>query len=81
MNRNEILSKLESIIREFTDNEELALTMETTNEDIEEWDSVAHIQIIFELEEAFELQFDAEEIVELNSVEKIINAIERIKGR
>lgn len=76
MSRNEIFEKIKSIFDDFFDGE-ITVDMDTTMENTELWESVSHIQLIFEIEEEFAIQFEAEEIVELNSIKKIINAIER----
>ena len=36
----------------------------------EEWDSVGHMQLIAELEEAFDIMFDTDDIIDLSSYEK-----------
>jgi acyl carrier protein len=41
------------------------------------WNSLAHVQIILELERAFGVTFDADEIAALASVGAIIAALER----
>ena len=43
--------------------------------EIEEWDSLKHITIITELETVFDIQFEPEEIVILDSSEKIVDSI------
>lgn len=45
---------------------------------VPEWDSVAHINIILSLEEAFEVSFDETGIGDLTSVEKIITAVQQL---
>lgn len=37
---------------------------------IEEWDSVGHMQLIAELEDAFDILFDTDDIIDFNSYEK-----------
>lgn len=37
--------------------------------DLEEWDSVAHLGLIAAIEQAFDVRFKAEEIVELTSLD------------
>jgi acyl carrier protein len=76
MNRQEILEKLQEMFREFTSNEQLVLSESATEADIEGWDSVTHIQIIFEIEEEFGIQFPADSIPEMTSVGAIIDVIE-----
>lgn len=76
MSRNEIFEKMKSIFEGFFDGE-ITVTMDTTMENTELWESVSHIQLIFEIEEEFDIQFEAEEIAGLNSVVKIIDSVER----
>ena len=40
------MDKLTEIFREVMDNDEIVLNDETTSEDIEEWDSLSHIELI-----------------------------------
>ncbi len=37
---------------------------------IEAWDSVGHMQLIAALEEAFDIMFDTDDIIDLNSFDK-----------
>lgn len=39
--------------------------------DIDEWDSVAHLDLVASIEHAFEVRFKAEEIVEITSLESL----------
>ena len=39
--------------------------------DIDEWDSVAHLDLLSSIEQAFGLRFRTEEIVELTSLDEI----------
>lgn len=41
MESKEILSKLQDIIRETVDNEDVVITMETVASDVDGWDSLA----------------------------------------
>lgn len=43
---------------------------------IEEWDSLKHMNLILALEEEFGVQFTDEQIVDMVSVEKILQAIQ-----
>lgn len=46
MEKKELTDKLTEIFREVMDNDEIVLNDETTSEDIEEWDSLSHIELI-----------------------------------
>ena len=43
---NEIYERLNSVFREFFDDEEIELDDETTADDIEDWDSLNHITLM-----------------------------------
>ncbi|WP_336962920.1 acyl carrier protein [Chryseobacterium contaminans] len=75
MNNDEILSKLTGIFREELDNDEIVLTRETTAEDIEEWDSLSHIQLIIAVEKGFGIRFTSSEIRSWNDVGEMIDSI------
>jgi acyl carrier protein len=44
---------------------------------IENWDSLNHMNIIFAIEEQLQIRFDDDEIMKLDSVEKIITSLEK----
>ncbi len=75
MERNEVYDKLNAIFREILDNDEIELQDETTANDIEEWTSLTHIQLIVEIEKVFNLRFTSEEILEWNNVGEMVDSI------
>ncbi|SEW40958.1 acyl carrier protein [Chryseobacterium wanjuense] len=75
MDKNEILSKLTTIFHDELDNDEIVLHFETTAEDIEEWDSLSHIQLIVAVEKAFGVRFTSSEIQSWNNVGEMIDCI------
>lgn len=75
MDRNEVLEKLTPIFREQLDNEDIELNAETTAEDIEEWDSLSHIQLIVAIEKSFGIRFTSSEIQSWNNVGEMIDSI------
>lgn len=48
---------------------EADLTAECTVEKMEQWDSIAHITLVGNLEDAFDIMLDADDIIELKSYE------------
>lgn len=62
MNRSEVQSKISQIIRELVEDDSAEINDGTTAEDIEGWDSVAHVKIIVEIESQFGITFAVSEI-------------------
>jgi len=49
--------------------------METSASDIPGWDSVGHLSLASELEQAFEISLDVDELIEMESVREIVRII------
>ena len=49
---------------------------ELAMEDMDEWDSLIHMELIANLEEELGVEFDVDEITEMNTVAKIISIVE-----
>ena len=50
---------------------------EIRQENIDNWDSLRHLNLIVELEDAFDKSFEPEEISEMTSIDNIIEFIEK----
>ena len=59
---------LNLVFRRVFDNETITITDETTADDIEEWDSLAHINLIMEIEAEFDIKFTVDDIMDLKNV-------------
>ncbi|MBO5594789.1 MAG: acyl carrier protein [Prevotella sp.] len=77
MNREEIFSKLNEIFIDVLDLEDdIELTDETSANDIEEWDSLSHIQLIVAIEKAFDIKFTSLEIMKWRNVGEMVSSME-----
>ena len=77
MERSEILTKVQEIFREELELDDLVLTDETTADDVEEWDSLSHVQLVAAMEEAFGLEFKSREILSWENIGDLIDSIEK----
>ncbi len=80
MTFQETIEQLTTIIAEVIDNEDLTLTPETTASDVEDWDSLTHIQIIVAAEKHFKVKFTAAEITSFRNVGHFCEEILRKKA-
>ncbi len=76
MERTEIFKKLNEIFMDVLDLDECKLTDATSANDIEEWDSLSHIQLIVAVEKAFKIKFSSLEIMKWANVGEMVNTIE-----
>ena len=59
------------------DNETIALSAETTADEIEEWDSLTHISIVVAIEKEFGIRFNLVEIKQLQNIGEFVVLIEQ----
>jgi len=76
MERKEILSIIEEIFKSILDNQDITLNDDTTADDIEEWDSLTHIQLVVTIEKRFGIKFKSREILSWNNIGDMITSIE-----
>ena len=72
---NDILHQVEAIFRDVLDNEEITLAPNTTAADIEEWDSLTHVELIVAVEKHFHVKFTSSEILSWKNVGEMVGSI------
>lgn len=80
MNRAEILSRLNDIYRKVLDNDSIVLNEQTTAKDIEEWDSLSHIQLIVAIEKGLKIRFKSGEIQSWQNVGQMMDTVQQKLG-
>lgn len=76
MNRQELLNQINEIFKEVLDNEEILLSEQSTADDVEEWDSLSHIQLIVAIEKFFKIRFTSREIQSWENIGELISSVE-----
>ena len=68
--------QLEAVFQTVFNDDELTISDETTASDIEAWDSVAHINLMFSIESTFGIQFAGNELAEFQNVGELKRYLE-----
>lgn len=76
-----ILNDLTEIFIDELDNDEITLTQDTAANDIEEWDSLSHIQLIVAIEKFYKIKFSTLEIQAWKNVGDICKLIQEKTGK
>ncbi|PWK79872.1 acyl carrier protein [Mucilaginibacter oryzae] len=62
MDTEQILNQVNDIFKDVLENNDIILSAATTAADVEEWDSLNHIQLIVAIEKRFGIRFTTAEI-------------------
>ncbi len=80
MTREQVFEGLNSVFRDVFDDETITVNDATTADDIEDWDSLEHINLIIAVEEKFGVKFNMTEVNKMKCVGDIADAVlQRIK--
>ena len=77
MSREEVFAEVEKIFRDVFDDDSLVITDETNSGDIEDWDSLEHINLVVAMEKRFHMKFNLKEVGKLANVGEMIDLIVR----
>jgi len=72
-----IINELQEIFRDILDLDDLILENNTSADDIEEWDSLAHINLVVAIEKEYKVKFALGELQDLKNIEDMIQLIEK----
>jgi acyl carrier protein len=75
MNKEDILQVTTEVFRDVLDNDSVVLTEQTTANDVAEWDSLSHIQLVVAVEKRFGIRFGSREIQGWKNVGEMIESI------
>jgi acyl carrier protein len=75
MTEQEILQQLSEVFRDVFDDEAITLRPETTADDIDGWDSQAHVTLVVATEMRFGIRFRTAELESLHNVGDFVHLI------
>lgn len=75
MDRAEVFEKMKDICKDVFEDDSLVLEETTTAKDVEGWDSLTHLSLMNELEEAFDVAFTLDETIESRNLGDLLNAL------
>lgn len=70
-----VLSGIQTVCREVFENPSLVITPETTADDVPNWDSLNHLNIVASVEQRFGVRFRTSEVEKLRNVGDFVSMV------
>ncbi len=81
MLREEVFKRLNQIFQDVFDDESITVQDATTADDIEDWDSLEHINLVVAIEKEFDIKFNMGDVSKMKNVGEMVDLIlQRTKG-
>ena len=75
MTREKVTGEVQNIFRDLFDDESIKIDDNTTADDVEDWDSLEHINLITSIEKHFSIKFAMSEVTHFKNVGNMIDTI------
>ena len=75
MTRKELFDGVQDIFRDIFDEDDMVIEDKTSSDDIEDWDSLNHINLVSAIEKEFKIKFALGELMTLKDVGAMIDMI------
>lgn len=75
MEKNEVYERLNAVFQDVFDDETITVNENTTSADVEEWDSLAHIDLVLAVETEFGMKFTIGEATSMKDVGEMVDII------
>ena len=75
MIKEDIMKKLNEIFKDIFDDDTITITEATYSRDIEDWDSLSHLELISSIENEFKIKFKLDEIKNMLNVGQMCTCI------
>ena len=75
MTRESIYEKLNEVFQDVFDDDSITVNAETTADDIEDWDSLEHINLVSAVEKTFGVKFTMAQVVGMKNLGEMVDVI------
>lgn len=75
MTREQILKATNEVFWDVFDDESIVVVEATTADDVEDWDSLEHINLVLAIEEKFQMDFTMGEVTSMKNVGEMVDII------
>jgi len=80
MTREEVFNGVQEIFRDIFDEDDMDIENSTNSDDIEDWDSLNHINLVSAIEKEFKIKFALGELMTLKDVGAMVDLMaEKLK--
>ena len=73
MTREEVFERLNKVFRDVFDDDDITVTETTTSADIDDWDSLEHINLVAAVEQEFGMKFTMGQVVTMKNVGEMVD--------
>lgn len=80
MTREEVFERLQEVFHDVFDDDDIVVTETTTSDDIEDWDSLEHINLVSTVEKEFGMKFTMAQVVGMKNVGEMVDVILAVKA-
>ena len=75
MTREEVFERLNKVFRDVFDDDDITVTETTTSADIDDWDSLEHINLVAAVEQEFGVKFNMGQVNTMKNVGEMVDII------
>lgn len=75
LSEKEIFDRLTFVFRDIFDDKKIVISRKTTANDIDDWDSLEHINLIAAVENEFSVRFKMKEVSSMKNVGEMVDII------
>ena len=75
MTKDQVMQRLTEVFQDVFDDEDIVLTEHTSAKDIEDWDSLEHINLIAAVEKEFRMRFTVKEVSGMKNVGEMADIV------